>query len=346
MSDEFYMDLAIKEAWKWQILTYPNPAVGCVITDKFGKILSIQAHKKAGFAHAELNAILTALLNFSEFKTKFEMKFENRVFLASEIYDFILNNHNYLLENATAYVTLEPCSHIGKTPPCANLLKELKFKRVVISIKDSSDIAGGGAEILQKAGVEVKFGVLKDKGDELIEPFLAWQNGNFSFLKLGSSINGILKGGLITNKASRKKVHEIREVLDLLVIGGNTVRVDRPRIDTRLASGKNPPDVLIYSKERSFDTKIPLFSVKNREVMITSDINQALKRRLVMFEGGDGMIKNLPNFVTHLLIFFSPNLGVLDNFKVNLDLKLLNLGTIDGNFYGWFKRSDTNCNLF
>lgn len=338
MSDEFYMDLALKEAWKWQILTYPNPAVGCLVQSRAGEILSIKAHQKAGNCHAELNAIFSALMKFSKFRAKFELKFKNEDVFANEIYDFILDNHDSFLEGATAYVTLEPCSHTGKTPPCANLLKELKFKRVVISVKDSNDIASGGAKILEKAGVGVKFGVLKNKGEELIEPFLAWQNGNFSFLKLGSTINGVLKPGVITNEAARKRVHEIREVLDLLVIGGNTVRVDKPTLDTRLASGLNSPDIFIYSKKESFDTNIPLFKIKNRKVTISSDINQVLKKRLVMFEGGEGMIKALPNFVTHLLIFFSPNLGNLENFKTNLNLKLLNLDSIDGNFYGWFKK--------
>lgn len=339
MCDEFYMDLALKEAWKWQILTYPNPAVGCVVLGKHSEILSIKAHQKAGSFHAELNAIFSALNKYDKFRLKFETKFGDIKAQISPnlLYEFILENHGNFLKEATAFVTLEPCSHYGKTPPCANLLKELGFKRVVISVKDNNEIASGGAKILENSGVEVRFGVLESKGLELLEPFLSWQKGNFSFLKLGIGINGILKGGIITNLASRKKVHQIREVLDLLVVGGNTVRIDRPTLDTRLSNGKNLPDIFIYSNIKEFDKTIPLFNVKNREVIISNDIEQITQKPLVMFEGGENMINNLPNFVTHLLIFFSPNLKYEENFKTNLNLKLLNLENLDENFYGWFK---------
>ncbi len=330
MNDEFYMSLAIKKAWQYQILTYPNPAVGALILDKNNQILSIEAHQKAGYNHAEVNAIKSALKKLNS----------NLVFPKDEkqTYDFILKNHNNLLKEAKIYVTLEPCSHHAKTPPCANLIKELCFSEVIISQKDINPVAKGGAQILKNAGIKVKFGVLQNEGFLLLEPFLRCLNGNFSFLKLGMSLNGVIKGGVITNNASRLLVHKLRNVSEILAIGGNTVRVDRPILDTRLL-GKNfkNPDIFIYSKKNEFDKTIPLFSVKNREVIISNDIEKLKNYKLCMIEGGEQMARNLPPFVTHILIFFSSKFINLDSISLNLELELLFLDRLDDNYYGWFK---------
>lgn len=329
MNDEFYMNLAINEAWKYQILTYPNPAVGCVICDKFGKILSLQAHKKAGYEHAELNSIILALQKLNP-----KLNFPKNT---AQAYEYTLLNHNNLLKNATAYITLEPCAHHGKTPPCVNLLKELKFKRVVIGSIDETKEAKGGAKILQNAKIDVKIGILKERCDELIEPFLRWKNGHFSFFKLATSLNGVINGGIISGESSRKMVHLIRDKISLLAIGGNTVRNDRPRLDSRLVNGKNP-DIFIYSKRDDFDKNTPLFCIKDRKVNIGNDINFIKNYNLCMIEGGENFIKNLPDFVEHFLIFFAPNFIQKTNFSINLKMKLLYLGRIDGEFYGWFKK--------
>lgn len=330
MNDEFYMNLALKEAWKYQILTYPNPAVGCVICDKFGKILSINAHKQAGCAHAELGAVLAALKILNP-----NLNFPTDI---KKAYEFVLENHANLLEGASAYVTLEPCSHYGRTPPCANLLKELKFKKVVIGSKDDTKEASGGACILKEAGIEVIFDVLKEKCDDLLKPFLDWKNGNFTFFKLATSLNGVTSGGIITNQSSRKMVHAIRDKITLLAIGGNTVRVDRPRLDSRLINGKNP-DIFIYSKKKDFDKNIPLFDIKDRKVSIGNDINFIKNYNLCMIEGGQNLLKSLPGFVEYILVFFASNFIDRQNFALNLDLKILYLVEIDGGFYGWFKRA-------
>lgn len=330
MNDEFYMSLAIKKAWQYQILTYPNPAVGALILDKNNQILSIEAHQKAGYNHAEVNAIKSALKKLNP----------NLVFPKDEkqTYDFILKNHNNLLKEAKIYVTLEPCSHYGKTPPCANLIKELCFSEVIISQKDINPTAKGGAQILKNAGIKVKFGVLQNEGFLLLEPFLRWLNENFSFFKLGMSLNGVIKGGIITNNASRLLVHKLRNVIEILAIGGNTVRVDRPILDTRLL-GENfkNPDIFIYSKKNEFDKTIPLFSVQNREVIISNDIEKLKNYKLCMIEGGEQMARNLPPFVTHILIFFSNKFINLDSISLNLELELLFLDRLDDNYYGWFK---------
>lgn len=333
MYDEFYMNLAINEAWKFQLLTYPNPPVGCTILDKYGKILSIATHRRAGEAHAELNAVKSALeLLNPTFSTKFDT-LQN----PNELYEFIIKNHSNLLKGATAYVTLEPCSHQGKTPPCAILLGSLGFKKVVIGTRDSGEHAKDGAKILAKMGVEVKFGVCSDEADLLLEPFWAWSNGNFTFFKIALSINGVASGGVISNLKSRIHSHQLRSLIDLLVIGGNSVRVDRPTLDTRLVqSGKNP-DVLIYSRSKNFDKTIKLFGVKNRKVYIENSLKMAFGRRLVMIEGGQNALRNLDTRVKWLLIYSSNSMFDRENIKINLNIRPIYTTMMDGNQLIWAK---------
>ena len=353
MNDEFYMDLALSEAWKFQILTYPNPAVGCLILDENWQILSCKAHEKAGYLHAEPTAIFFSLCKKSEkfkkdfikaYNDKFSSNIKEGEFSLLEpkfTYEFILNNHSNLLKNAKAYVTLEPCSHHGKTPPCANLLKELGFSEVIIGSYDENKVASGGGNLLKSAGIKVKFGVLKEHCDKLLEPFLAYQNGGFSFLKIALSKNGVASGGIITNELSRTHVHKLRSVIDTLVIGGNTVRVDRPKLDSRLVSGGKNPDVLIYSRSDKFDKTIPLFSVPGRKVSIQKKLSL---KGLSMFEGADEFLKlakdgKLAN-VKWLLIYQSSNFKDGKNLSLDLNLKPLFSGKFGDDSYTWYEILD------
>ena len=134
MNDEFFMRLGLEEAWKYQLLTYPNPAVGCVVVAKNGEILSVQAHQKAGTFHAELRAIISALGKINKnFNELFKLD-------APAAYEQILKHHNNLLCGAKVYVSLEPCSHFGRTPPCATLLKELKISQIIIGVMDKNSL--------------------------------------------------------------------------------------------------------------------------------------------------------------------------------------------------------------
>ena len=222
-----------------------------MILGKNGEILNIAAHEKFGSFHAEFNAILNVLkilkpdLNFPK--------------TTQEIYDFILKNHDDIFKNATIFVTLEPCNHFGKTPPCSNLIAKLGFRRVVVGIRDLNKIASGGIELLKSNKIEIKVGVCEEKCKELIEPFLKWQSGNFSFFKIAISQNGVINGK-ISGENLQILNHKIRSKIDLLVVGGNTVRTDRPILDARKISGKNP-DVFIYSNSQNFDKTIPLFNL-------------------------------------------------------------------------------------
>ena len=356
INDEFYMSLAIKKAWEFQILTYPNPAVGCAVLDAGGRLLSVAAHKKAGFLHAEPSAILLALCKKSEtflrdflrdYNAALGVKFENAAELENAdlepnfTYEYILQNHGDLLKGAKAYVTLEPCAHRGKTPPCAELLRRLKFAEVVIARGDENAVASGGAHILQSGGVAVKFDVLRREADELMEPFLAWQRGNFSFFKLALSANGVAAGTaqskIISNLASRTHSHRLRSAAELLIIGDATVRADRPRLDARLIEGGKNPNVMIYSRAREFDASIPLFGVEGRSVCVTSDINEAFVPRLTMFEGGKNALKALDERVKWLLLYRSSELLDAPAIKLNLKLKPLFHGELGGDVYGWYK---------
>lgn len=382
MTDEFYMNLAVQEAWRYQILTFPNPAVGCVVADTHGKILSINSHKKAGHLHAEANAVFVALCELSkkflsDFLQIYEAKFglnlseicknpQNLIYgdffnssenfgavskkaqLANQIlefkeldanfvYDFILKNHGNLLKNATAFVTLEPCAHTGKTPACANLLKELKFGKVIIGSSDTTPKASGGAKILQEAGICVQTGVLRERCDELLAPFLQWQkNGNFSFFKLAFSANGVIKGE-ISNLRSRTFSHYQRSVCDALLIGGNTVRTDRPKLDTRLISGGKNPNIFIYSKRKEFDKTIPLFSVAGRNAQITNDLQSALNSGLVMIEGGENLLNSIADKVNLFLFFCSNELKMGENFRSKLKFRPLYTAKFDTDEYGWYE---------
>ncbi|MBR8461913.1 bifunctional diaminohydroxyphosphoribosylaminopyrimidine deaminase/5-amino-6-(5-phosphoribosylamino)uracil reductase RibD [Campylobacter sp. faydin G-105] len=357
MSDEFYMSLAINKAWQYQILTYPNPAVGCVVLDKFGKILSCEAHKKAGYLHAEPSAIFSALCvlsdNFSDkFITKYNAEFQTTFKNADELsevllepsftYKFILDNHDDLLCGAKAYVTLEPCSHHGRTPPCAKLFLALKFSEVIIAHKDTNKIASGGAKILKNAGVSVKIGVCKDEAALLLEPFLSWQRSYFSFLKVALSKNGAFNGA-ISNAKSRTHLHKIRDVIELLIIGGNTVRTDRPTLDTRLISDGKAPDVMIYSRknEGKFDKNLPLFNVPNRKVRVSKTLEN--DKKLVMYEGANEFLSLFAKGELNtkwLLLYQSSNFNDAPNIHIKLNLKRIFSGNFGDDSYTWYKLSE------
>ena len=249
MNDEFYMDLALRAAWRYQALALPNPAVGCALLDKSGRVLGIGAHKKAGFLHAEVNTVFAALCdldaNFAqdfarEYAREFGVKFQNLEALKSALlqpsftYDFILNRHGGLLRGACAYVTLEPCAHRGKTPSCAELLAELGLSRVVIGARDTNAQAAGGAEILCRRGIEVKFDVCHAAAEELAKPFYLAREGGFCFIKINATLNGSVHGRIGSEK-QRAFVHELRGVCDYVGVGGQTVRADRPTLDVRAA---------------------------------------------------------------------------------------------------------------
>lgn len=194
----------------------PNPMVGCVIVYE-GRIIGEGYHQQYGGPHAEVNAINS---------------------VADES----------LLQHATLYVNLEPCSHYGKTPPCANLIVAKKIPRVVIGSYDPNPlVAGKGIQLLRENGVEVVTEVLKDECDFLNRRFLTFhtQKRPYIILKWAQSADGFMapadsKPYWLTNDASKKLVHQWRAEEPGIMVGHNTILADNPQLTVRLTEGKNP----------------------------------------------------------------------------------------------------------
>ena len=210
------MQLALDLAKKGKGQVSPNPMVGCVIVHE-DTIIGQGYHQKYGDPHAEPNAV-NSVINKS------------------------------LIKDSDVYVTLEPCAHFGKTPPCANLLAELKPKRVFVANVDTNPLVGGrGIEILESAGIEVISGILDEEAKELNKRFFTFMDKKrpYVILKWAQTTDGFIAGEhfeqvQITNKASSKIVHQMRADEDAILVGFNTALHDNPSLTTRLVEGKNP----------------------------------------------------------------------------------------------------------
>ncbi len=327
IDDEFYMQLALDEAWKYQLLTYPNPAVGAVVTQN-GAILSIEAHQKAGTSHAEVLALLSAYETLSKKSISFDRMDADRA------HAFLLNLPKDFFSECTIYVTLEPCSHRGKTPSCASLLEKLHLSRVVIAVQDPIAGHDHGAERLKN----VSIGILEASSLDLLEPFLIWQKKAFVLFKLAQTSNGRIGGGYLSSKTSLKHVHELRGVCDTLLIGGNTVRQDRPTLDCRFTEGEAPP-VKIYSKAAKFDEEIPLFKVSRRHVEIIDTLAFLEVPSFVLVEGGEGMLHALKEQISWMLIYQTPKLSTNHlSYNIDMNLRFLHQMKKDVDLMIWSRR--------
>lgn len=220
MTDEMYMKRCMELAQKGLGKTYPNPLVGSVIVHN-DKIIGEGYHEKAGENHAEINAI-------------------NSV------------QNKSLLREATIYVSLEPCSHFGKTPPCANKIVEMGFKKVVIGTLDVHEkVDGKGKQILEEAGIEVGSGILEKECKKLNKRFFTFHQKKrpYIILKWAQSADGFLdkdfKTTQISNALSKQFVHTMRSEEHSILIGNNTALVDNASLTTREISGTNPVRILI-----------------------------------------------------------------------------------------------------
>jgi len=327
VNNEFYMQLALNEAWKYQGLTYPNPAVGAVIV-KDEKILAIEAHQKAGTSHAEILALLSAYEKLSKNSIDFD-KFDS-----NKAHDFLLDLPRGFFSGCSIYVTLEPCSHRGKTPSCALLLEKLHLTRVIIGTQDPIVGHDGGMKLL----THVTLDVLEDPCKALLEPFMIWKNRAFVLFKLAQTSNGRIGGGYLSSKASLTHVHQLREVCNTLLIGGNTVRVDKPTLDCRFTEGK-APHVKIYSKVDNFDREIPLFSIENRDVDVVNNLDFLEKPSFVLVEGGEGMLVALKEKIDWMLIYQTPKLSANTlTYNTTMNLQFLHTEKKDVDMMIWSKQ--------
>ena len=218
---QLFMQRALQLARLGAGTVSPNPMVGCVIVHN-GKIIGEGYHQKYGNAHAEVNAVNAA-------------------------------SDKSLLSESDIYVTLEPCSHFGKTPPCADLLIKYKFKKVIVCNYDPNPlVAGKGIEKLRQAGIEVEVGLLEEEGRELNKRFFTYieKKRPYIILKWAESADGFIakknyEAVQISNLLSRRFVHKMRSEEDAIMIGTNTVKYDNPTLNTRFWTGKNAIRVLI-----------------------------------------------------------------------------------------------------
>lgn len=244
MTDEDYMRMALSLAEQGRGWTSPNPMVGAVVV-KDGIVEGRGFHEKVGGAHAEVNA---------------------------------LEDAGDAARGATLYVTLEPCNHTGRTPPCTEAILKNGIRRVVVAMKDPNPrVTGGGVEALRRQGVEVAEGVCEAESRKLNEGFVKHVTTGIPFItmKCASTLDGRIATGTgdakwITNPASRSFVHRLRHAVDAILVGVGTVRADNPRLTTRLEDGEGrdpirvvldahlttPPDAKLLHIASASDTLI------------------------------------------------------------------------------------------
>jgi len=327
------MQVAIDSAWEFQGLTFPNPAVGCSVVDVHGMIISVGVHEKAGEPHAEVNALQMAYAL---------LKDDSSILLLSSstnIHDFLINNHDNIFVECTLYVTLEPCSHHGKTPSCALLIKALGIKKVVVGHKDPNAEAAGGIVVLEESGCSVEMAEECElRANDLLKPFTTWQQKPYVTFKWAQRLDGTIDGGTISSQLSRINVHTMRDVSDLIVIGGETVRSDRPTLDARLVDGK-VCDVLIYSRQKEFDKSIPLFNIEGRDVYIASSLDRIQNYKNILIEGGPAMFEATKNIVDSYLCFVAPKSGGTIRFtNTKEDFRILHSRNSGGDVMMWMER--------
>ncbi|MCM3574300.1 bifunctional diaminohydroxyphosphoribosylaminopyrimidine deaminase/5-amino-6-(5-phosphoribosylamino)uracil reductase RibD [Mesobacillus subterraneus] len=265
MNDQDYMALAINLASATEGQTSPNPQVGAVLV-KNGQIIGMGAHLKAGEPHAEVHAITMA---------------------------------GDKAKDATLYVTLEPCSHFGKTPPCSNLVIESGIKKVFVASVDPNPLVGGaGVKKMLEAGLDVQVGLLEEEAKALNKVFFHYISTGLPYvtLKSATSLDGKIatvtgESKWITGEEARKDVHRFRHSHDAILVGVNTVIKDNPSLTTRLeAGGKNPVRVVLDNTLRTpLDSRI--VNDEAAETMIMTGARAEPERIKQFTERGTEVIK-------------------------------------------------------
>jgi len=262
--DTAYMAEAIQLAWKGLYTTEPNPRVGCILV-KNGKVVGRGWHQKAGEGHAEVNAI---------------------------------KNAGSQAKGSTAYVTLEPCSHFGKTPPCANALIQAGVIRVVSAMKDPNpEVSGSGFGLLQKAGVQVESGLLESQAQALNLGFIKRMNTERPFvrIKMAMSVDGrtAMASGesqWITGPAAREDVQRLRARSSAVISGIGTIICDDAALTVRASElgldhadeiAKRQPlrvvldsDAQISGRAKLFASQGPILLVVSSDARVSEVISQ------------------------------------------------------------------------
>ena len=269
---EEYMRKAIELAKKGIGHVNPNPLVGAVIV-KDDKIIGQGYHKVYGGPHAEVNAVASA---------------------------------KETCEGATMYVTLEPCSHYGKTPPCADLIIEKKFKKVFIASLDPNPlVAGNGVKKIKEAGIEVEIGLLKKEAKSINEVFFKWiseERVPYIYLKFAITLDGkiALSNGSsqwISNDKTLELSHNLRNKYMGIMVGVNTLLADNPRLNCRITNGKDPIRIVVDSHLKTpMDSNfVKLGAEDKNSIIVTSIENINSDKYLELHNLGIKFI-TLPNY--------------------------------------------------
>jgi diaminohydroxyphosphoribosylaminopyrimidine deaminase/5-amino-6-(5-phosphoribosylamino)uracil reductase len=259
--------------------TYPNPLVGSVIVYE-DRIIGEGWHQKAGAPHAEVNAI-------------------NSVKDAS------------LLKRASIYVSLEPCSHFGKTPPCSDLIIAKGIKKVVIGCVDPfAEVAGRGIKKLMEAGCKVQVGIMEKECKQLNKRFFRFHQKKrpYIILKWAQTADGFIAPGIqekrapvwITNQYSKQLVHKWRSEEQAILVGTNTAITDNPKLNTRLWEGTNPVRVVI-DKEMKIPQESALFDGSIKTIVLTEKNTKTATKTENLIVEKVNFQQNLPEQICEVL---------------------------------------------
>lgn len=268
--DSNYMRMALWEAKKGIGRTSPNPCVGALVV-KNGRVVGKGYHKKAGTPHAEIHA---------------------------------LHDAGPKAKGATLYVTLEPCNHTGRTPPCAEAVLQAGIAQVVIGMNDPNpQVAGGGAKYLAAHGLTVISGVLEQKCREINLPFIKHSATGMPWviLKAGMSLDGRIaaipgKATMITGKQSLARVHTLRSQVDAIMVGIGTALADDPSLTARLAkagSGRDPLRVVLDAGLRMSPSAKMLQQKSAAETWVFCARGADKEKRSVL-EAAGAVVKTVP----------------------------------------------------
>lgn len=238
---EYFMNIAMKLALKGKGKTSPNPMVGALVVND-GKVVGKGYHERAGFAHAEVVAI---------------------------------DNAGKEAKKATLYVTLEPCAHFGRTPPCVDRIINSGIKEVIIGMIDPNPINNGrGINILKQYRIKTETGILEDALKKLNEPFIKYISKRMPFVtvKAAQSLDGRIAANTgdskwITSDKSRAYAHRLRQDYDAIMVGINTVLRDNPRLDTWFS--KKHPVKIVVDSQLSTPQNANIFSGNSQVIIVT-----------------------------------------------------------------------------
>ena len=273
-ADDEFMRAALAEARKGLRQTSPNPCVGAVLVSR-GAIIAAGHHRRAGEPHAEVNCLSAV---------------DNRV-----------------PRGATLYVTLEPCSTAGRTPPCTEAIIAAGVRELVIGAVDPNPRhAGRGVELLQRAGISVRAGVLADECASLNAPFNKWIQTGMPFViaKCGMSLDGRLTAApdeerWITSTAARRHANRLRVEVDAILIGAETLRKDNPQLTVRAVRNARQPWRVVISRSGKLPENSHLFTDRFADRTIVfrrkslAEVLAELGRRevtSVLIEGGGDVL--------------------------------------------------------